>query len=219
LDPKLPGALWNLALVLEQQGEQDQAEKLYGMLPEDNPESAEALFRVGYLRLLRGDFRGGAEAFTACLKKRNSWPEARLNVGIACWKAGDLAQARAAFESVLAARPGSVDALRGLAALSLDEGDYPQAFRLHQKLIDSGERGADLFYNAGLICQKRNEVRDAIVYYREALKIDPDLPEALLNLGHALMYIGAKDEAKACWRKAISIKPELAEDYFDSPSA
>jgi tetratricopeptide (TPR) repeat protein len=62
-------------------------------------------------------------------------------------------------------------------------------------------------------------VRDAIVYYREALKVDGDFPEALLNLGHALMYIGAKDEARACWRKAISIKPELADDYFDSESA
>ena len=79
---------------LEQQGEQDQAEKLYGMLPEDNPESAEALFRMGYLRLLRGDFRGGVEAFTACLKKRNSWPQAQLNVGIASWRAGDLVTAR-----------------------------------------------------------------------------------------------------------------------------
>ena len=137
-------------------------------------------------------------------------------MGIACWRAGDLAKARTAFEAVLATKPGSVDALRGLAALSLDEGDYQQAFRLHQKLIDSGERSAELFYNAGLICQRRGEVRDAIVYYREALKIDADFPEALLNLGHALMYIGAKDEARACLRKAISIKPELADDYFDS---
>jgi tetratricopeptide (TPR) repeat protein len=141
---------------------------------------------------------GGAEAFGACLKKRSVWPEAQLNVGIACWRAGDLVKARSAFESVLASKPGSVDALRGLAALSLDEGD---------------------FYNAGLICQRRGEVRDAIVYYREALKVDADFPEALLNLGHALMYIGAKDEARTCWRKAISIKPELADDYFDSESA
>ena len=64
-----------------------------------------------------------------------------------------------------------------------------------------------------------SKVRDAIVYYREALKADPEFAEALLNLGHALMYIGAKDEARSCWRKAISVKPELAEGYFDSEGA
>src|SRR5436305_474229 len=69
LDQKLPGAIWNLALVLEQQGETNAAERLYAMLPEDNSDSAEASFRIGYLRLIRGDFRGGAEAFSACLKK------------------------------------------------------------------------------------------------------------------------------------------------------
>ena len=65
-------------------------------------------------------------------------------------------EARSAFEKVLAARPGSVDALRGLAALSLEEGDYDQAFKLHQKLIETGERTAEVFYNCGLICQKRS---------------------------------------------------------------
>ena len=109
--------------------------------------------------------------------------------------------------------------MRGLAALSLEEGDYDQAFKLHQKLIETGERTAEVFYNCGLICQKRNEMRDAIVFYREALKIDPDFAEALLNLGHGLMYIGAKDEAHACWRKAIAVKPDLAEGYFDSAAS
>ena len=82
-----------------------------------------------------------------------------------------------------------------------------------------GERSPEILYNAGLLCQKRGEVRDAIVFYREALKESPDFPEALLNLGHALKYIGAEEEARACWRKAISAKPELAEDYFESEGA
>jgi len=94
--------------------------------------------------------------------------------------------------------------------------NYKEAFRLHQKLIDIGQRSPEVFYNCGLICQKRGEVRDAIVFYREALKEDPDFPEALLNLGHALKYIGAQEEAISCWRKAISLKPELAEDYFEA---
>jgi tetratricopeptide (TPR) repeat protein len=198
LDPQVPGATWNLALVLEQMGEQEQAERLYGMLPEGSPDSAEAQFRVGYLRLLRGDFRGGVTAFGACLTKRPSWPEAQLNEGIAHWRAGDFVAARESFEAVLTQTPASVEALRGLASISLEQADYPQAFRLHQRLVEVGERSPAVYYNLGLICQKRGEMRDAIVFYRDALKLDPDYPEALLNLGHGLSYIGAADEARAC---------------------
>ena len=90
----------------------------------------------------------------------------------------------------------------GDAPRVLEEGDYPQAFTLHQKLMERGEHRPEVFYNAGLICQKRGEVRDAIVYYRKALKENPEFPEALLNLGHALKYIGAADEAGS-W----SVKP------------
>ena len=53
--------MWNLALVLEQQGERNWAEKLYERIPEDAPESCDASFRLGYLRLLRGDYAASAD--------------------------------------------------------------------------------------------------------------------------------------------------------------
>ena len=56
----------------------------------------------------------------------------------------------------------------------------------------------------GTFARKWAEVRDAIVFYREALKIDPDFPEALLESGPCLSkYVGSEEEARTCWRKAI----------------
>ena len=52
--------MWNLALVLEQQNERNWAEKLYAKIPEDAPEWCDACFRLGYLRLLRGDYAASA---------------------------------------------------------------------------------------------------------------------------------------------------------------
>src|ERR1035438_5313629 len=54
IDPNQAGVLWNLALVLEQQGERNWAEKLYERIPDEAPEACDAIFRLGYLRLLRG---------------------------------------------------------------------------------------------------------------------------------------------------------------------
>jgi len=64
----------------------------------------------------------------------------------------------------------SKEALRGLAALSLDNQDYDKAFEIYRQLLDAGERSPELLYNAGLICQKRGEPEDAAVLYKEAIK-------------------------------------------------
>ena len=89
IDPAQSGVLWNLALVLEQQGERQWAEKLYARINEDAPEWCDASFRLGYLRLLRGDYANSAEAFEACLAQRADWPEAHLNAGIAYARSGN----------------------------------------------------------------------------------------------------------------------------------
>ena len=116
-------------------------------------------------------------------------------------------------------RPDSSDAVRGLAALALDQQDFDEALNLHQRLIELGEHSPELFYNAGLICQRRGNAQDAVGFYQQALGEDPQFAEALLNLGHAYMDLGKEDEARSHWRKAIREKPELAQSYFDPAAA
>ena len=114
-------------------------------------------------------------------------------------------------------RPDSSDAVRGLAALALEQQNYDEAYDLHRRLLDLGEHSPELFYNAALICQKRGQTEDAVLFYQQALNENPQFAEALLNLGHALMAMGQEDEARSYWRKAIREKPELAQTYFEPP--
>jgi TolA-binding protein len=50
--------------------------------------------------------------------------------------------------------------------------------------------------------------------YRDALAQQPEMPEALLNLGRILEANGKSDEARACWSKALEAEPALAQGYF-----
>jgi len=217
IDPTQSGVLWNLALVLEQLGERQWAEKLYARINEDAPEWCDANFRLGYLRLLRGEYVESAAAFEACLARRSDWPEAHLNAGIAYARSGNGTAARNSFQDTLTLRPDSSDAVRGLAALALELEDFDDAYQQHCRLIELGEHGPELYYNAGLICQKRGQTQEAVNYYQQALNEDPQFAEALLNLGHALMSLGQEDDARSFWRRAIREKPELAQTYFEPP--
>ena len=63
------------------------------------------------------------------------------------------------------------------------------------------------------ICYWTTAGEPLVIY--SALDEKPNIAEALLNLGHALMALGQEDEAKSYWRKAIREKPELAQMYFE----
>ena len=77
-----------------------------------------------------------------------------------------------------------------------------------------GERGAELFYNTGLLLHKQGHYEDAARLYQEAINERAEFAEAFLNLGHAMMSQGNEAEAKSCWKLALEAKPELATGYF-----
>jgi tetratricopeptide (TPR) repeat protein len=114
----------------------------------------------------------------------------------------------------LAKHSGSADALRTLAALSVDMEDYILALDIESKLEELGETLPELSYNIGILLERSNLHEDAARSYRRATKEKPGFAEALLNLGHALRALGQEEEAQTCWQQALEAKPELAEKYF-----
>jgi tetratricopeptide (TPR) repeat protein len=71
-----------------------------------------------------------------------------------------------------------------------------------------------VLYNTGLMYEKAGQLDKAVRLYRDALAQQPDMPEALLNLGRILESNGKSEEARACWSKALEVEPALAQGYF-----
>jgi tetratricopeptide (TPR) repeat protein len=207
-----PEILYNLASVLEQQGLTTEAEAYYRKLTAQHAASSkDAWFRLGYLRLQKGDLQDSVQAFNECVRERPDWPEAYLNLGIAHWRLGAREAAAKAFEQALQLDTTFLEALRGLAALAIEREDFEGALDLQARLIQQGEKTPEVFYNTGLLLQKTGQIDDAIRLYREAVTQREGFAEALLNLGHALQAKGNQDEARACWKQALDAKPELAQ--------
>jgi tetratricopeptide (TPR) repeat protein len=67
-------------------------------------------------------------------------------------------------------------------------------------------------YNLGLLLYKKGQVKDAIPYYREAVKVHP-FPAAMTNLAYSLAEDGQLDEAVAVYREAIIHFPQAEPVY------
>src|SRR5581483_7304201 len=126
-NPDALAPLWNLALLFEHAGQFDEAERCYKMVLEKAPKEEEARFRLGYLRLKREDYRGAIEAFEGCIKHRPQWPEAQANLALAYSGIGERDNAERLYEKMLDSDPKCLDALRGLAALSIQASDFDAA--------------------------------------------------------------------------------------------
>lgn len=73
-------------------------------------------------------------------------------------------------------------------------------------------------FKSGLSLAKKGETEAAIKAFREAIRLKPDLMEAHLNLGGALLEVGLKDEAAVEFGRALQLSPsnEKLLDYLES---
>ena len=65
--------------------------------------------------------------------------------------------------------------------------------------------------NLGELYEKRGDTTNAMSYYRQAVKLDPNYAEAWYRMGTILEQYGKNDEAKRAYETAAHEAPEMAE--------
>ncbi|MFN6500825.1 MAG: tetratricopeptide repeat protein [Nostoc sp. DedQUE01] len=73
----------------------------------------------------------------------------------------------------------------------------------HQKVI----RRSNLLFKMGNLLVAANEFEGSIIYYNQALKIQPDYHYAWNSKGNALVNLGQYEEAIASYKQALKIQP------------
>lgn len=213
--PERTDLLYQRAVVIEEQGFAEEAESRYAELAQKEcPEFDNAQFRLGYLKLQRGDYQGAAESLRICLQKRPAWSSAELNLALAYWKLGLYLDSQTVLLELLRREPGNLEAVRGMSANALEQKDTANALRWHLCLQELGDRSPEVLQNTAILYQQSGEIQSAIRTYREAIAAKPEFAEAMLNLGHALEAAGDHDGARDAWVHALELKPELAHGYF-----
>ena len=67
--------------------------------------------------------------------------------------------------------------------------------------------------NFGIMLYEQGKFNEAVLAYRDAIRVNPGSAEAHSNLGNALRAQGKLSEAMKAYRKAIRINPAFAEAY------
>ncbi len=142
--------------------------------------------------------------------------DAQFTLGRALYGAGDLPSAARAFRAAVALRPEDARALFFLATSLEQSGDDAGALAAYRELATRQPQAAEGHLGLGVILVKRGgaESEEGLKELSRALEINPDLYEARVALGRALVARGRAAEAVEHLRRAAQLAPGNPEPHY-----
>jgi Flp pilus assembly protein TadD len=141
------------------------------------------------------DPRQAVEAYGERYRADPKNTDAALRYGQALRATGQRAQAVAVLEQATLAHPGNQALLAGYGRALADNGDFQQAFDVLSRAHSPDNPDWRILSVQGTALDQLGRHDEARRYYASALKIMPDEPSVLSNLG--LSYVLSKDLPKA----------------------
>jgi tetratricopeptide (TPR) repeat protein/peroxiredoxin len=164
------------------------AERLAKALPwrgaSETFEFARNYLSYGSIFFQRGYFEQAESSFRQALRDDPESAEAFYGVGSACLNLGKTAEARAGFQRATELMPSYPDTL-------------PNAWN-----------------NLGLLSTREGRTDEAIGYFQQALKLNPDHLIALENLGNAYRQQKKWEEARTVLEHAVAVRPGDPESNY-----
>jgi len=211
------------------QGEVEEARKLYAKVLELSPSNQEA--QDGLLEFQPKDqsvppkseiqsaitlFSNGQiqEALDIVETLIKDYPEVPLlfNISGACYAGlGQFDRAVMLYEQALTIEPEYAEAHYNLASTLQELGQLDAAVKSYDKSLAIKPNYADAHNNLGNVLKDLKQLEAAVKSYKTAIAIKPDYLEAHYSLGTTLQELGQLDDAVKSYKEVLDIEPDFAE--------
>jgi tetratricopeptide (TPR) repeat protein len=173
----------------------------------EEQKSGARTFRANTLDML-GRYDEAVEAYEEVIAETPEWWEAHANLGICHARNGQSARAEAAFRRGLEDCPGSPEIRDELAAHLLSERrDLPEALRLSEEAVALGRDEIRHLHTLGEARLAIGDESGAAEAYSAMLALDPENPEAHLELGLLYEAHGEAREAEEHFVESLKSDP------------
>lgn len=94
------------------------------------------------------------------------------------------------------------------------EGNIPEAIKYYKAFINTGFEDNTVFSNFGMLLIGLGKLKEAELFTRKALELNPNNAIAHSNLGGILRDLGKLKEAELSTRKSLELNPNLGIAYY-----
>jgi tetratricopeptide (TPR) repeat protein len=175
------------------------------------PEHYGLLQMSAQLQLSQHKFKEAVATAEQCLRVRADDAAAYGILGDAHLELGDYEAAFAAFDRMMALRPGTASYARMSYALEL-RGDFEGALKAMRLAADAGT-GADLeglawtHAQVGELLLRMNRPSEAMTAFAQASRAFPGHPFAMAGYARAIARVGRREEAIGLVRQLLAVSP------------
>lgn len=152
-------------------------------------------------------YEGRASFWSAHLPDHSEDPRVWNDLGNAAREAGELAEARAAFERAVQLDPDYSRPRTNLGTLALAEGDLLEAELQLRAAVAAGPRNPVARANLGNVLLRAEAFEEAAEEYRRATALAPGRAAYHRGLGRALRLAGDAVAARAALQQALALDP------------
>ena len=132
---------------------------------------------------------------------RSAWLFSRL--GQLCLRQGKKSDAIPFFEGAAQLNPADYESLQNLAVAYRETGRIPDAERILNSIVTSGEPYAPAYNELGMVWYQKGDLAKAAGYFEKAAQLDATYQ---LNLGRLYKTQGDKTRARACFEAFLAAK-------------
>ena len=212
-DPDSPELQVAMVDVLLATGQYDEALKIATGAAEKFPEDPLVLCSMASAMGAKGDYDGQRSSLETALKIDEDCREARVQLGAlhkAFGRDEKATELLEVFEDLLWDEKFSTATEWYIGGLAMWHLDYPhEALECFTKAQRADDSFADAFVAAGDLFYSKQQIGDAWQEYRDALKINPASPGALLGCARCQFHNGEFAQAEQSCRAALETNPSL----------
>jgi len=213
IDPVDIADVYREAHELHQTGNLDEAERLYKVILDNDPNHAAVLEALGRICLQRGRWEEAMQMIGLSLAIDANQPHALNNLGIILHKLERLDEALFSYERAIELKPDYAVAYcnRGNTLQQLKR--FDAALASHNKAIALKPEFAEAHSNRGNVLREIKRLYEALSSYDKAIALKPSYAEAYNNRGNVLGELKRYYEALFSYDRAIALKPDYAEAF------
>ncbi len=135
-------------------------------------------------------------------------PEIPYTLGLMSLAEKDELSARASFKKAVSVRPDFLPAHYQLCRMAFAQEDYQGAEEHLRRILQSDGKNPEALLNLGVAYKGMGQFDKAMQTYDEAAKVNPDMPELLLNRGVIIAMKGDPEKAITLFKQYIARKGE-----------
>jgi protein O-GlcNAc transferase len=206
----------------QQAGRFHNAEIICQKILESDPDSAEALHRLGVLLYLQARPDEAAVLIERAITLKAGVPEFYVSLCLALLAASQYEKYDAAMHDaerrcrdILAAVPDDAEGLHRLGVLADLRGEHEAAIVLLERAIAKRGDDAEAHNDLGLAQLSARHAKAAGRSFAEALRLNPQYVGAANNLALALETQGKFSQAIAACRRVLELKPDFPLAWFN----